>query len=380
LARSAVALGASGSEAWRLRPVAAEERSVYDELVEGHSRGHPLQLWSWGEVKQRDGWTPLRFVLECEGSVAGAVSVVERRLPGGAAFWWAHRGPVVEPQGRAAPALFANLRRAAAARGAVGVRLDPEWSEADAARLVGPGVARVPVRQAWYGGAMQPVRVWRISLGGGEGAVWQRFEARTRRDVRLAERRGVTVRVGRHEDLAAFYALEHAIARRKHFAVRSFEFFERLWQAWNLEGRGELLVAEDGGGRVVGGVWWLRCGHGAWGQFAATDPSARHLLPAVALYWAGIRHAIERDCAFFDFGGIGHRADADDGLRAFKKGFGPGDTRFVGEIDLVARPAAYLAFRVAEDLRWAWYGQPGERLRRPWTLVRPASAHEEPRP
>ncbi len=366
LACSATAPAAGRGAAWRLRPVPPEERAAYDAFVEGHARGHPLQLWSWGEVKRAEGWTPLRFLLEVEGDgrAQAAAGVVERRLPGGAAFWWAHRGPVVEPGSAAAAALAQHLRRAASARGAVAVRLDPEWSRAEAAHLAGPGFARVPLRRDWYHGAMEPVRVWRISLAGGEDAVWARLEARTRRDLRLAARRGAAIRLARPEDLPAFYALERLTARRKRFSVRSPAFFERLWQAWNGDGRGELWLAEDDAGRVVGGVWWLFCGRGAWGQFAAADPGARRLLPLVALYGAGIRRALERGAEFCDFGGIGHRDDAHDGLWAFKKGFGPGDTRFAGEIDVVARPLAYRAFRLAEDLRWAWHGDGARTLRR----------------
>ncbi len=341
---------------WRLRPVAPGERSAYDAFVEGHPRGQPLQLWSWGEVKRADGWTPLRFLLEREGEAAAAVSVVERRLPGGVAFWWAHRGPVADPGSPAAAALWPLLRERAAARGAAVVRIDPEWSAVEAERLSGPGFRRLPVRTRWYGGAMQPVRVWRISLAGSLEDVFARFEQRTRRDVRLALRRGVRVRTGGREDLDAFYALEAATALRKHFAVRSPEFFARLWRAWHEEERrGELLVAEDGG-RVVGGTWMVALGRVVWGQFVATDPAARRLLPAAALYWEAIRRAHARGAAFLDLGGIGHRVDPADGLWAFKKGFGPGDTRFCGEIDLVARPLAYRAWRLAEELRWAWYG------------------------
>lgn len=338
-------------DSWRLREVPASERGLYDSFVESHTRGHPLQLWSWGEVKRADGWSPLRFLLEHQGVPRAAVSVVSRRLFGQATFWLAHRGPVVHPHDRAAGALWPCLKAAAAARRAVVLRLDPEWLETDATDLTAPEFARVPLRQTWPNGALQPVRVWRIPLEGGLDAVFGRFEARTRRDVRVSSRRGVLVRPGEHRDLPAFYALEAATGRRRGFPVRSREFFDRLWQAWNEGGRGELHIAERNG-QIVGGAWWLFCGQGAWGQFLATASEANAAMPAMALYWQGIRRAVERHSAFIDFGGIHHRDDVQDGLRGFKQGFGPGDTRFAGEFDLVVRPYAYRAFRAAEELRY----------------------------
>ena len=110
---------------------------------------------------------------------------------------------------------------------------------------------------------------------------------------------------------------------------------------------------------MVGGAWFVRCGEGCWGQFAAADLAYRRLLPTVAVYWAGIRWAVASGCRFCDFGGIGHAPDARDGLWAFKKGFGPGDTRFCGEFDLAFAPTGYRAFRIAEEARWAWYGRRG---------------------
>lgn len=362
-----------GAEDWRLRVVDWPERQGYDAFVDGHARAHPLQLWSWGEVKRVDGWRPLRLFLEDATGPQAAISLVERRLPSGHAFWRAHRGPVVEPGSAAASALWPRLWALARERGAVAVRMDPEWSEGEAQGLGFERLRRVPLRRDWPAGAMQPVRVWRIPLEGGIEGASARLSAAKRRDVRLALRRGTRVRTGRREDLAAFHALELSTGQRKGFPVRSLEFFDRLWQAWNEEGRAALEVVEHEG-RVVGGAWWVFAGPGAWGEFVATDPAARALMPAVALYWSGIQLAVERGARFLNFGGIGHRDDLPDGVRAFKSGFGPGDTRWTGEIDLVAESALYRAFRLAEDVRWAWYGPAGRPLRRAMGRLRAAGA------
>jgi len=328
------------------------DRDRFDAFVHDHPRGHPLQLWSWPEVKRADGWGAVRMLVEEGDRIAAAVSIVERRLPGGTALWLAHRGPVAEPGADATRTLEAFVRAHGRARGVVALRCDPEWPVTDGERLAAAGWRHLPVRQRWPSGALEPVRVWRISLEGGEGAVWGRFDAGTRSCIRRAERKGVTVRPGTSRDVAPFYALERSTGRRKGFPVRSLAFFERLWRAWNEAGDAYLAVAEYDG-RLIAGAWWVRCGQGTWGQFAAMDRAYRHLQPSEAVYWAGIRWAIGRGCTFCDFGGIDHRRD--DGVWAFKKGFGPGDTRFGGEYDLVVRPLAYPAFRLAEEARLAWH-------------------------
>lgn len=343
---------------WRARLSEAHDRRRHDAFVRAHPRGHPLQLWSWGEVKRADGWTPLRVMLERNGAPVATVSLVEKPLAGhtGPTLWMAHRGPVTDPSGDEAPKLWEALRALASHRHAVALRIDPEWAPSEGALLRAAGLVALPPHRDWYLGAMEPLRSWRISLEGGAEAVFSRCEAHTRYDIRRSQRKGVMVRVAAAGELRAFYALERDAAQKKGFALRSDAFFERLWRAWNEPGDGRLHVAEYDG-RIVGGAWWVHCGQGCWGQFAAADYTYRHLLPTVALYWAGIRWAIGRGCRFCDFGGIGHIEDARDGLWAFKKGFGPGDTRFTGVWDLVFQPILYRAFRLAEQGRWAWLGR-----------------------
>lgn len=351
-----------GGAVWRAEVVAEGERPAYDAFVRGSVRGHPLQLWSWGEVKRGDGWTPLRLALRRSDRLVAAASLVEKRLAAsGPRLWLAHRGPVVAPDAPEAALLWQALRELAARRGVVALRCDPEWPPEEARLLRAAGLQPLPPRAGWYLGALEPLRVWRISLSGGLDAVFARCEAHTRYDVRRALRRGVVVRPATRADLPAFWALERTAATRKAFALRSPEFFDRLWHAWNGCGGGGRLLVGEYEGRVVSGAWFVVCGRGCWGQFAAADLTYRRLNPTVAVYWAGIRWAIERGCAFCDFGGVGHIPDPADGLWAFKKGFGPGDTRFAGEFDLVVQGPAYRAFRVAEEARWAWYGRRGPR-------------------
>ncbi len=342
---------------WRAALPGEEERDRYDAFVRDSPRGHPLQLWSWGEVKRGDGWLPLRVVVERAGRIAAAASVVEKPVAKGHLFWLAHRGPVAAPGSPAARFLWEALSGLAAARGAMALRCDPEWPPEEGRLLRAAGFEALPPRARWYLGAMEPIRVWRIGLHGERHPVFGRFDHPTPYAVRRALRKGVVIRAGTRADLWGFHALERAASARKSFAMRSPEFFERLWNAWQQPGGGGRLFIAEAGGRLAGGAWFVVCGRGCWGQFAAADLALRRLNPTVALYWAAIRWAVERGCSFCDFGGIGHIPDPADGLWAFKKGFGPGDTRFAGEFDMVYRAPAYRAFRVAEEARWAWYGR-----------------------
>ena len=57
--------------------------------------GHVLQSYEWGEFKKRQGWRPVRLVLERDGKVAGAGQFLAYDtgpfVPG--SLWYCTKGP-----------------------------------------------------------------------------------------------------------------------------------------------------------------------------------------------------------------------------------------------------------------------------------------------
>ncbi|MDQ6876205.1 MAG: aminoacyltransferase, partial [Candidatus Dormibacteraeota bacterium] len=109
------------------RLVACTDPTTWDAFVSAASDGSILQSWSWGELKERYGWEPTRYLWIREGSVRGAVSVLRKSLPGGLAMHYAPRGPVLNKHFAEWPQLWAALRRRLALQGGTVLKVDPEW-------------------------------------------------------------------------------------------------------------------------------------------------------------------------------------------------------------------------------------------------------------
>lgn len=200
-----------------------------------------------------------------------------------------------------------------------------------------------------------------LDLRQGEEAVLAGMKSKTRYNVRLSLRRGVTVEEGGAEKLGLWYGLHEETAARDRIAIHSLRYFQDLFDAAvrypgrSPEYRVLLARAEDEllGGIIVG--FW---GKHAWYPYGASSRRQRNLMPNHALQWRGIGMALERGCEDYDLFGIPPSVDPGHpmaGLFQFKTGFGGRILNRMGSWDVVLRPAVYRGYAVAEGLRSFYY-------------------------
>ncbi|RJQ11600.1 MAG: peptidoglycan bridge formation glycyltransferase FemA/FemB family protein [Bacillota bacterium] len=341
-----------------VRPDNSADVSRFSDFVRDGPKGHILQTLAWGDLKARTGWVPLRFLVEESGSgaVRGAISVLLRRvpLPGfRLEVAYAPRGPVVdyedeEALAEMAGAVGAALRR----RGAVVLKIDPDVpaSRSDVVRrLERLGFRRLERGLGFEG--VQPRFVFRLPLHRTVEDIMAAFQSKTRYNIRLAERKGVTVRVGKSlSDLDTFYRILEETARRDGFLIRAKSYYRDMWELLVKEGLARLFLADYEGQTLAGAIAFI-LGPMCWYVYGASSSTHREVMPNYLLQWTMIRWAKEQGCTLYDFRGVSGHLDPSDplyGLYRFKKGFGAEFTEFIGEFDLVLRPAWYLVYAHGE--------------------------------
>ncbi|NLX59489.1 MAG: GNAT family N-acetyltransferase [Phycisphaerae bacterium] len=138
--------------------------------------------------------------------------------------------------------------------------------------------------------------------GRSEEQLWEDFKGRVRRDVRLAERRGVVVEETRdaaaRDALFAMYSA--TMVRNDSFNVWSRPMIERMWEHLCEPGRGEMLVARHEG-EALAGIATFYSGKRCFYFLGASSGVKRALCPNDAVIWEGIRRAVARGCEDFDF-------------------------------------------------------------------------------
>ena len=172
-----------------------------------------------------------------------------------------------------------------------------------------------------------------------------------RYNIRLAERKGITVRIGGEADLATFYALSQVTAQRDRFAIHSEDYYRTAWRLFDAEHAVALFVAAHDG-KAVASIFVVACGRTAIYLYGASSDEERQRMPNHLLQWRAMLWAKARGCEVYDLWGIPSIGDSEqgtsnsherlpEGLLKFKEGFGGRVVRFAGAFDVVYNRPLY---------------------------------------
>lgn len=329
---------------------------------------HILQSWEWGQFKARYGWQPLPQVWRDEnGQVKAATMVLRRAVPGGLSVMYLPRGPLVDwSDSRWAARVIDDLQTLARRPGVIFVKMDPEMilgrglpgSENDQPHLVGEQVLAEMRARGWRFSPEQVQfrnTVW-LDLDGGEAEWLARMKQKTRYNIRLAERKGVTVRIGEVPDLPLLYQMYAETSLRDGFVIRSEDYYLTLWQSFLDCGMAEPLVAEVDG-EVVAAVLVFYFAGRAWYLYGMSREAHREKMPNYLLQWEAMRRAKARGCTVYDLWGAPDVFDESDsmwGVFRFKEGLGGSVIRTAGAWDYTTRPPLYALYTriLPEVLDW----------------------------
>jgi len=194
-------------------------------------------------------------------------------------------------------------------------------------------------------------------LTAGEEALLAQMKQKWRYNVRLAEKRGITVRPGSEKDFAAFYALYGETGARDGFLIRPYDYYAAAWRTFlRAQGQpgnpagGVLLLAEHPDDTApVAGLFLFRYGRRAWYFYGASSERHRRDMPNYLLQWEALRWALAQGCTVYDWWGAPTNPDDPDdpmqGVWQFKQGFGAEFQPHVGAWDFVVSPTLYTLYQ-----------------------------------
>ncbi|MHB1125857.1 MAG: lipid II:glycine glycyltransferase FemX [Bacillota bacterium] len=341
---------------WSAHLIGSQEQEAYDSFVARSPKGHILQSYPWGEVKARTGWIPLRLVVKEDDSIIAAISILKRAIPGvGKSILYAPRGPVLDIQRHDLyDFLLGSVKDLARDQGGIMLKIDPDIPAAN--KEFNAYLASRKFQPADKGDGFegtQPRYVFRLDITPPLEQLLADLHPKTRYNLRLAERKGVTVREEvTMDDLPVFYRILQETAERDRFLIRSYAYFEVLWKELVTRGYAKLFMADFQGEPIAGTLAFI-LGDKAWYIYGASSNRHRNLMPNYLLQWTMIRWAKENSCAMYDFRGVPGELTEDNplyGLYRFKKGFNGEYVQFIGEYDLVFLPAYYWFWTTAEPI------------------------------
>ncbi len=315
--------------------VLAANPAAWDAMVIGQG-GHLLQSWRWGAFKERFGWRVARIAVHGEGGTA--LAQVLYRSKAGVTIGYIPRGPVLPlDDAEAYASLWAGIDEWARRQRALTIIVEPNGELLTS----GNGVVLMPGPEP-----IQPSRTVKTPLRDDDGLLAQ-MHAKTRYNVRMAKRRGVTCRIADKTDDAVdvFYGLLQDTASRNAFVVHEADYYREFLR---LFGDDALLIFAEIDDRIVAGAIAVVFGDEAIYMYGASSTKDRAHGAGFLVQYEAMRWARERGAVRYDMWGIPEYdpessvAESGDRLASSHGGDWRGiyefKTRFGGEIVRYPRP------------------------------------------
>jgi lipid II:glycine glycyltransferase (peptidoglycan interpeptide bridge formation enzyme) len=197
---------------------------------------------------------------------------------------------------------------------------------------------------------IQPPRTLMIDITGSEDDILARMKQKTRYNIRLAEKKGVTVRAW--TDIESFHQMMLLTGKRDGFGVHSLEYYRRAYDLLHPGQMGKLLLAEYDS-RPLAALFVARSGRRAYYLYGASTNDERNRMPTYLLQWEAMKWAKAHGAEEYDLWGVPDedeetleanfekRNDGLWGVYRFKRGFGGRLKRAVQAMDRVYNPLLY---------------------------------------
>lgn len=330
-----------------------------------------LQSWEWGDFQHSYGRTVHRVhsdstlnkktVNGTDGTsnseVRWAAQVLGHQLPAGRKYLFIPYGPVISGTVDPKVNTEVDLKMSSVPNEILDTVQDV--SRHDKAIFV-----RYEGTRALIGGRpvadVHPAYTRIISLHDPE-TMLAHMKPKWRYNIRLAERKGVTVRVSQSvEDVADLYALLHATAKRQHIHIHPLSYYQLMISHLGRAGLAHMYFAEYDG-QLIAGNMMIGFGHTMTYVHGGSTPEHHAVMAPHLLQWRAMCSAYEAGFTEYDLFGVappdqsgsqmnGQSNHVWAGISRFKAGFGGTVRQVGGTYEIPLDTVWYNAYRILKRI------------------------------
>jgi lipid II:glycine glycyltransferase (peptidoglycan interpeptide bridge formation enzyme) len=345
----------------------------WDALIASLPNPHLLQTWEWSRVKAAYRWQAIPYVWWDPSS---EVSSSQRRIVASAmilkkiihisgfsarlCILYCPKGPQMDwgiPSIRGR--VLDDLMRFTRQQSGIFLKLDPDI-------VLGRGIPGSPEAVEETDGhevLAELTRLGRklsadqvqfrntvlIDLSLSEEDMLLRMKQKTRYNIKLAAKKGVTIRVGSIDDLPMLYRMYAETSIRDGFVIRNEQYYRTVWITFMHAGQSDVfpsaepLIAEVDGEPVAAIFVFYFAGR-AYYLHGMSREMHREKMPNYLLQWEAMKRAKSGGCHTYDLWGAPDNFDESDSLWSvfrFKEGLGGQVVRTAGEWDYAPNSFLY---------------------------------------
>lgn len=331
-----------------IRLATEKEIADWDSLVlKNPDGGHIYQSHEWGEYKARYDWMPVRLIWE-SGKTQIAIQTTRKTATGFGTIWYIAKGPGMFPRykpGKTDAQKFARFTT----------------DLTDFIRKQDPKALLVMIDPELEDGTFDPSKTgWKksihdlqfkatiiVDINQDDEALLTSFKQKTRYNIRLATKKGVTIerRDATDEMVDIMFELMQATQGRAGFFLRPKEAFKRYWQSLAQAGQGQFFVAVHDG-EILAAEYAMIFGDKAYYKEGGSSGVKRNLMAPYLLQYEVMRWARDQGAKEYDLIAVPPKAKLSPahsmyGLYQFKSGFNEEITEFVGGWEYPLKEVSY---------------------------------------
>jgi len=316
-----------------------------------------MQAWEWGEFQKSIGRKVERYFLYNGDEPIASFALVHYSLPFGLSYGYMPRGPVIAKNCAQASELL-NIFKAT-----------KKWAKQKFPDLLflrlEPPISQISIKENGDGFYIpnyyiQPRHNTGVFLEPSEEDIMANFHSSTRRNIRVAEKRGVTTEMKSHleeADYNCFFDMVKDIIKRNGGknpypnCAYFHSLFKTIPMAAKIQDPDNLSIGAFYGyqyGKPAAIHFVLFFGDTATYLFGASHTDCLPSKVETYLHWATMKEAKQRGMKLYDLGGIDENCWPT--LTKFKRQFHGKEFHYVGNIDIPMRPIMYRAYNILRRL------------------------------
>lgn len=311
-----------------------------------------MQSLFWADLKGDFGFTPLLFKISYRGKTDGLVVMIRPVFKGFSIAYIPH-GPNLDLSNREDLLELSKKLKSLLPKKCILIRYD---------LLTGTVGDKFPekLKSGLKKSAVdiQVPDTTILNISPPEDELLKSMHKKTRYNIKLAGKKGVSVREASIGELDIWYDMYKTTAKRDSIAIHSKEYYRSVYNRANSsDGVDMKLLFAEHEEDLLAGIFVLTSGENSTYLYGASSNIKRNFMPAYLLQWEAIKGAKKSGSKSYDFFGIppiNDKKHSMHGLYRFKIGFGGDIIHRHGCYDYHLSPISIL-FRFAESLRNFYY-------------------------
>lgn len=329
------------------RELLPEDKDNYNLLVR-----HPLQSWKWGDFRAKTGIDVVRIGTFDNKKLLSGFQLTFHQIPlSSYTVGYFPKGEMPNEE------MLTALTKIGQQKKAIFIKLEPNVIKSSS----NPQSITFNSQLTTHNLQPSPKPLFTkytfcIDLTKSEEELFKNLHPKTRYNIRLAQKYGVSIKEDNSETAFNKYLeLTRETARRQGFYAHNDEYHRQMWQTLSSGGIARLFTASYEGEILVTWILFLYK-KVLYYPYGASSVKFKEVMASNLMMWETMRWGKLQGAHTFDLWGTPgpNPQPTDDyyGFHRFKLGYNPKLVEFIGTFDLVLKQPHYTFFNLADKIRW----------------------------